>query len=143
MPLTSLAGSHWQGTAELWLDPMGNDAQTSQCSFEVDVSEVRYTWEYEGAPQNGSITLDASGGAFRDSWHNPAPMTCARVAASTALVNLLGSYAAGDGPRWGWRLILSLRPSWEGAPEALVLQMTNITPWGEEARAVRMVSSRQ
>ena len=59
-----------------------------------------------------------------------------------ALFDLLGSYGDG-GPRWGWRMMLSLRPPFEGAPESLVLQMTNIAPWGEEARAVRMVAARR
>ena len=39
---------------------------------------------------------------------------------------------------WGWRINLCFRePTGE-----LVLQMTNIAPWGEEARAVRMVCKR-
>jgi hypothetical protein len=39
--------------------------------------------------------------------------------------------------------MLSLRPPFAGATESLVLQMTNITPWGEEARAVRMTAARR
>jgi hypothetical protein len=45
--------------------------------------------------------------------------------------------AYGPDRDWGWRIGLSLRaPTGE-----LVLRMTNIAPWGEEARAVRMTCS--
>ncbi|MEZ5419306.1 MAG: hypothetical protein R2708_18480 [Vicinamibacterales bacterium] len=141
MALAPLAGSRWLGTAELWLDPLGNEAQTSPCTIELERDEVRYTWAYQGAPHRGTITLGGEGGTFVDSWHSPAPMPC-RAAPSWAPVDLIGSYAAGDGPAWGWRLLLSLRPASDGAPEALVLQMVNIAPWGEETRAVRMIATR-
>lgn len=142
MTLQELAGSDWRGVAELWLDPLGNDAQTSPCTLHIESSALRYSWAYEGTPHQGTITLDPGGGTFLDTWHSPAAMPCERTR-STALIDLLGSYAAGDGPRWGWRLVLSLRPSYGGAPESLVLQMTNIAPWGEEARAVRMIATRK
>lgn len=143
MTLNDLAGSHWQGTGELWTDPLGNDVQTSRCSLHVEANTLRYTWQFDGQPQHGSIVLDAEGGVFTDSWHSPAPMRCAPAGQTVGLVDLLGSYGAGDGPPWGWRLLLSLRPAFEGMPESLVLQMTNIAPWGEEARAVRMITQRQ
>jgi hypothetical protein len=48
-------------------------------------------------------------------------------------------YEYGPDADWRWRIALTLR-----APtDELVLQMTNIAPWGEEARAVRMVAKRQ
>ena len=47
-------------------------------------------------------------------------------------------YQVGDEPNWVWCSILSKRPD-----GALVLQMTNIAPWGEEGRAVRMVFYRE
>ena len=56
------------------------------------------------------------------------------VAAAGAAVLSAG---AGEGPDWGWRTSVAQRPSGE-----LVLQMTNIAPWGERARAVRMVFAR-
>lgn len=142
MTLRDLAGSEWHGRAELWLDPLGNEAQTSACTLHVEPDRLRYVWQYEGTPHHGTIELDAEGGVFTDSWHSPTPMRCARAAGPAGLFDLLGSYAAGDGPSWGWRLILSLRPPYGGAAESLVLQMTNITPWGEEARAVRMIATR-
>jgi hypothetical protein len=38
---------------------------------------------------------------------------------------------------WGWESKLTERPD-----DSLVLQMTNIAPWGEEDRAVRMLFAR-
>jgi hypothetical protein len=61
-------------------------------------------------------------------------MRCAAVPGSWALVDVAGTYAAGA-DRWGWRVHVSVRPTGE-----LVLQMTNVCPWGEDGRAVRMVA---
>ena len=45
----------------------------------------------------------------------------------------------GPQAEWRWRIGLSVRePSGE-----LVLQMTNVAPWGEETRAVRMICTRR
>jgi hypothetical protein len=143
MTLSDLAGSDWLGTAELWLDPLGNSAQTSACTLHVETNGLQYTWHHEGTPHRGAIALDDVGGTFTDSWHSPTPMRCSATARPSALIDLLGSYSGGDGPLWGWRLLVSLRPADAGTPESLVLQMTNIAPWGEEARAVRMVAARR
>ena len=143
MTLADLAGTSWHGTSELWLDPLGNDAQTSPCTLQIDAGAVHYTWEYQGTPHRGSVTPNAEGASFTDTWHSPTPITCPPVPGSHALLDVIGTYAAGDGPPWGWRVIVSHRPPFGSAPEALVLQMTNIAPWGEEARAVRMVGQRR
>ncbi|MGD9903743.1 MAG: hypothetical protein AB7U83_09745 [Vicinamibacterales bacterium] len=143
MALATLAGTRWAGTCELWLDPPGDTALRSPCTVTVGADAVSYEWVHEGRPQQGRLDLSAGGGAFTDTFHSPVAMPMTAVAPARALVDLAGTYAAGDGPPWGWRITLALRPSWDGAPEALVLQMTNVAPWGEEARAVRMVSARQ
>lgn len=142
MTLRDLAGTSWQGNSELFLDPLGNHAHLSPCTLHVELDGVRYTWAHEGTSHEGRIALDATGGTFTDTFHNPGEMRCEHGGRAGALFDLVGSYAAGDGPRWGWRLLLALRPSNDGEPEALVLQMTNITPWGEDVRAVRMTTHR-
>ena len=77
------------------------------------------------------------GAEFRDSWHQPEPMPCDHVDGTRALVEVRGRYGADLD--WGWRIGLCLRaPTGE-----LVLQMTNVAPWGEEARAVRMTCQRR
>lgn len=135
--LKDLEGTRWSGRAELWLDPLGNEAKTSDCTIAIDQGVVSYTWSYEGKPQQGKLEVRDDGADFSDSWHQPEPMPCTAVGGSRALLEVLGSYGAGGGPDWGWRTAVAKRePTGE-----LILQMTNIAPWGEEARAVRMICS--
>jgi hypothetical protein len=134
--LSDLDGTHWKGTAELWLDPLGNDVTRSDCTISVDSEVVRYTWSHDGKAHEGSIALRDNGADFTDSWHQPEPMRCSRLLDAMGLFQVQGQY--GPESDWEWRIGLSLR-----APtDELVLQMTNIAPWGEEARAVRMICSR-
>ncbi len=136
-PLSDIDGTHWAGTAELWLDPLGDDVVRSDCTISIDGHVVRYTWSYEGEAHLGSITLSDEGAEFKDSWHQPEPMTCRSLGDASGMFQVQGLY--GPESDWGWRTGLSLRtPTGE-----LVLQMTNIAPWGEEVRAVRMISSRR
>lgn len=135
MTLKTLANTRWTGTNELWLDPLNNNVVTSDCTITVVPDGVTYSWSYEGKPHEGKIVVKADGSAeFSDTWHNPTPMACAAVPSTWALVDVFGTYAAGDGPRWGWGITISRRPDAE-----LVLQMTNYSPWGEHGRAVRMI----
>ena len=130
--LTEFDGTEWAGQAELWLDPLGDDVTRSECKASVAGNVLRYTWRHGGVDQEGRVELGAGGAEFVDSWHQPEPMACRDVADAGGLFQVQGAYGP-DGD-WGWRIALSLRaPTGE-----LVLQMTNIAPWGEEARAVRM-----
>jgi len=134
--ISTLDGTRWSGAAELWLDPLGNEAAHSDCTIAVEGNVVRYTWSYEGTPHQGSITLRDVGAEFTDSWHQPEPMKCRRIPNALGLFQVEGEY--GPESEWRWRIGLSLRaPTGE-----LVLQMTNVAPWGEEARAVRMACAR-
>lgn len=132
-----LVGTRWAGEGELWLDPKGNEVTTYPCSMTVEDGVVRYRWTYEGKTHEGSLTLRDGGADFTDTWHSPQLTPCDAIAGSWAMVDVAGTYAAPEGPPWGWRTTVSLRPSGE-----LVLQMTNFTPWGEHGRAVRMVCKR-
>ena len=135
--LAELNGTQWAGGAELWLDPLGDNVIRSDCTISVDGKVVRYTWSHEGKNHDGSITLSEDGGDFVDSWHNPEPLACRHVTGAWGLFQVQGEY--GPSSDWRWRTGLSLR-----APtDELVLQMTNIAPWGEEGRAVRMICKRR
>jgi hypothetical protein len=135
--LAALDGSRWSGTGELWLDPLGDQASTSPCTFALDGPVLRYTWSHEGAAHRGSITLEEGGALFTDTFHQPDPTRGALLPRAPGIFQL--RYAYGPDADWGWRIALSLRaPTGE-----LVLQMTNIAPWGEEVRAVRMVCQRE
>jgi hypothetical protein len=138
MSLRELEGTRWIGRSELWLDPSGNQADTGDCTMAIQPNEVAYTWSYDGKPQTGKVVVRDGGAEFSDTWHQPKPMTMSPVTGSWALVDVQGTYPAPEGPPWGWRIMVSLRP---GGDE-LVLQMTNITPWGEDGRAVRMICKR-
>ena len=51
MAFAAIAGSRWQGQAELWLDPLGNEAQVSPCAFVSSVAASRYLpASYESTP---------------------------------------------------------------------------------------------
>ncbi len=134
--LSELAGTQWTGSAELWTDPMGDDVSRSECTLTVEDGGVRYTWSHDETAHAGSITLHDGGADFTDSWHQAEPMRCRRLPEALGLFQVEGSY--GPENDWRWRIALCLR-----APTGqLVLQMTNIAPWGEEARAVRMTCQR-
>ena len=132
-----LHGTEWTGSNELWLDPLGNEVQLSDCTLCVEAKVVRYTWSHQGKLHQGSIRLQTDGAEFTDSWHQPEPMQCRVLAGAGGLFQVQGAY--GPEADWGWRIGLSLRPR----TGELVLQMTNIASWGEEVRAVRMTCQRR
>jgi hypothetical protein len=131
--LTELAGTEWKGNAELWLDPEGNTVFRSQCTLRIQADAIDYTWSHEDQNQQGRLAVSESGANWVDSWHQPDRAACAHVPRA-GLFTVQHTY----GPGWGWRTTLSERPDGD-----LVLQMTNLAPWGEEGRAVRMVFTRR
>jgi hypothetical protein len=134
--LADFDGAEWVGSAELWRDPLGDDVVRSECRASFAANVLKYTWSHDGADHEGRVELQVSGAEFIDSWHQPESMECWSVANANGLFQVQGSY--GPDGEWGWRIALSFRePTGE-----LVLQMTNIAPWGEEARAVRMTFRR-
>ncbi|MEM1254083.1 MAG: hypothetical protein AAGI69_16755 [Cyanobacteria bacterium P01_H01_bin.21] len=135
--MNDFQGSQWQGRAELWLDPEGNRVDTSECTLAIELDVLSYTWVYEGEPKTGAFTLHKDGATWTDSWHQPEPAHCRYLSDAWGLFTVEHSYSAPSSPDWGWRSKLSQRPD-----DSLVLQMTNIAPWGEEGRAVRMIFQR-
>jgi hypothetical protein len=129
-------GSEWQGPAELWIDPLGNETLHSDATLRVEGDGLSYTWAYDGKAQRGSLRLTDAGLSWRDSWHQPEPVELTPIDDALGIVTAGYSYPAGTGPDWHWRIKLTQRPD-----STLVLAMTNIAPWGEEARAVRMIFS--
>lgn len=126
--------SSLSGTNELWLDPAGNDAETSEATLQIQPDGLVYAWSYKGEEKIGQLRRVEDGLSWNDSWHQPEAVRLEPVRDHGALLAGEYSYAAGSGPDWYWRIKLARRPD-----DTLVLQMTNIAPWGEEARAVRMV----
>lgn len=136
--LTALQGSEYQGHGELWLDPESNDALHYDCYLIIEKDKILYTWEWEGKTQEGSYLLsemlEKEVATWSDSWHQPEPVTCKKITDTASLFSIFNTYPVPSNPDWGWRSQLSQRPN-----QDLVLQMTNIAPWGEEGRAVRMI----
>ena len=124
----------WLGTSELWIDPMGNDVEVSNATLHVDAGALVYTWAHDGAEQQGELRWNGDVLLWRDSWHQPTGVALVPVPGHGSLVAAEYAYSAGAGPDWHWRIKLAERPD-----GALVLQMTNIAPWGEEGRAVRTI----
>jgi hypothetical protein len=156
--LTALIGT-WRGTKRLWLAP-GEPVRESESGAEIatvaqgQFSELRYTWAYEGEPQEGRLIVGRgpADGAVQavwfDTWHmrdqfmvcegeSPAAGSRGEDAAEGA-VTVRGSYAAPPGPDWGWEIAIEPR-----GPDGFRLRMTNITPEGERFLAVEIGYARQ
>jgi len=135
--LTKLAGSNWAGSGELWLDPEGNNADHYDCELQVVSDAIYYAWSYEGETNKGSFSFNKSGATWVDSWHQPEPAKCLDAPDTWGLFTVKHAYDVPSSPCWGWQSKLSERPD-----GTLVLQMSNLAPWGEEGRAVRMIFTR-
>lgn len=98
---------------------------------------LRYTWQHEGKTHQGEFLFGDGALSWSDTWHQPKPTRCSPITGAWGLFAVAYTYSAPGSPDWSWRMVLSERPSGE-----MVLQMTNIAPWGEEARAARMVFRR-
>ena len=136
--LTKLAGTKWSGSGELWLDPEGNNADQHSCELNIEADALYYSWSYENEIQKGSFTFNESGAIWIDSWHQQKSVQCLNVPEVWGIFTVSHAYDVPDSPSWGWQSKLSERPD-----GSIVLQMTNITPWGEDGRAVRMVFIRE
>lgn len=135
--LNRLVGTEWIGRGELWLDPEGNKVDCCDCALRFETDTLHYSWSYEGQTKEGRFTFEEGGATWVDSWHQPEPAKCVDVPNAWGLFTVAHTYEVPSSPAWGWESKLSERPNGD-----LVLQMTNIAPWGEEGRAVRMIFTR-
>ena len=136
--LEKMVGQKYKGKGELWLDPAGNTAEFYDCELAIEPNKIRYSWQYDNQTHEGSYTFNNKGAEWVDSWHQPKAILGSAIANTWGLFATHHEYEIPDSPNWGWRSQLSERPD-----GAFVLQMTNITSWGEEGRAVRMVFTRK
>ncbi|MGH8758198.1 MAG: DUF1579 domain-containing protein [Burkholderiales bacterium] len=140
--LAQLAGE-WQGTTRVWFDPAQPPAsETPQRGSIRAILGGRFLLhEYEtsvgdDAHQGLAIYgahLDANAfeSAWVDSFHTGTSVMFS-VAASKSRYSVLGSYGDGQGgPRWGWRTDID-----QPDADTLLITMFNITPQGDEAKAV-------
>ncbi len=132
MTLKVIVGQ-WKGQCELWEDPQGNVVQNSECSMQVEEHSLSYQWSYQGKAHQGELKLRPDGADFSDTWHQESTIA-GQLVSTPSLATVHYNYME----TWGWRINVCHR---EPTGEAVV-QMTNIAPWGEEARAVRMTFTR-
>lgn len=141
--LAGLAGA-WTGTNHLWFKPSDPVFESPTTVTVAPTAQgvatlFQYTWNHEGTPHAGvmlvphaATTPEQDALTWIDSFHTGGIFTHFRGGPTEAgSLSVLGSYAAPEGPPWGWRI--TLEPD-EG--EAFTLRMYNITPEGEEMLAV-------
>lgn len=126
----------WKGTMHLNLGGEGENLFQSESTLHLDRAALdqyllaQYTWSHDGEPHQGTMIFGENECAWVDSFHTGGAIM--RFSATGPFV-YLGSYGAGDGsPDWGWRI------AWKSESDAVHLEMTNITPDGQEEWAVRV-----
>lgn len=139
------AAGNWAGESRLHLSYLEDESKRIQASPSVlelahdpalTYAIVSYAWQYEGEPQSGVMVLCVDTASWTDSFHQSACLMSLKSDAGDDRVSFLGSYPAGEGPDWGWRIELLM----EG--QELVFKMTNIEPdqegeWAVEGRYSR------
>ena len=141
---------NWQGRNNLWLFP-GDPVHESDSTAEVQMiaqnqfTEIRYSWAYDGEPQEGRLYLGQPSedgdveAVWFDSWHLKGTFMVFKGSADpNGVVSVLGSYAAPPGPDWGWEITIEPIET-----DEFYLRMYNITLEGEKTPAVEVKYSRQ
>ncbi|RPI87055.1 MAG: DUF1579 domain-containing protein [Chloroflexi bacterium] len=146
--LSKITGS-WAGVTRLWLTPDENVQESETHAVIGLVAQgkfinLQYTWAYEGQPQEGLLIVgrqqkESDISVFWiDSFHmDDAYMILKGTSTENGGISVLGSYSVAESPEWGWRIIVD--PQENGK---FLLKMFNISPEGQEYRAVEAEYSR-
>jgi hypothetical protein len=133
----------WRGTAATWFEP-GKLADESEIVGETRLilNGMFLLHEYAGGLQGKPLKGVAIHGydlaarrwttAWVDSFHNGTRIMLSEGNQDDDTPSMRGQYPAPPGPDWGWRTTLELRGS------NLVITHFNITPDGDEAKAVEI-----
>jgi hypothetical protein len=128
----------WKGPNRLWLE--NPEPEISDGSLIASASTLSYTWLFGGQTKEGKLALFGPAGAVRADWNDTFHATSGMALHGrfdAGLLLLYGTYAAGDGPEWGWRIEVDVRD-----PQHLLLRMLNIDPNDNATLAVDLRGAR-
>ncbi|TWI03527.1 uncharacterized protein DUF1579 [Luteimonas cucumeris] len=140
--MADMAGE-WEGTFKLWFEPGDPACESIQRGTIRSILGGRFLLhEYETQINGDAVSgvaiygyhLDA--GAWESAWVESFG-TGTQIMHSTgksadSMFNVLGHYGDGEGgPDWGWRTLIE-----QPDADTLVIVMNNITPQGDEMKAV-------
>lgn len=145
--LLGLTG-RWAGPTRTWFDPSGAPFEsTTEATIDSIFGgrwlRIDYQGTVPGNPHAGQMILGFhnDAGVFElawlDSFHTGTSLMLSTGTPRTdGAISVLGSYPAGP-ERWGWRTVIR-----KTGPDQIVIEAYNISPAGQQDRAIETLLTR-